>query len=697
MTISNIVPSDPADYVVGTSCIGPSIAPGGTCNIDVTFVPRAIGLRSATLAITDNAATSPQVVALTGIGISSTPGIVKAWGDNTLGQLGDGDTVLSTIPVTVGGLGNVVSVAADSQGSLALTAGGLVYAWGDNNHGQLGIGTSDADAHITPVQVDVISNVVALAGGGDTAPNGQAQIGGDTNLALLSDGTVWGWGLNNLGQLGNGTTSDSNVPTPVLGADGSPLRNVVAIAASGSHSLALKSDGTVWAWGRTTCGQLGEASTTCDPNDTSFSAAPVQVPGLANIAAIATSAAAYHSLALRNDGTVWAWGDNRFGQLGIGASDLNAHPTPAQVIDPSDPTGFLTGMAAIGAAAGPGGHSMALKANGPIYTWGENGTGEEGNGTQGTASSVPTQTLGLNDGITIAAGIFHNIAIAADHTVWTWGNNGSGQLGYTGTDKSSCQFSQPCQTTPQQVPGLSNVQAIAAGHSHTLAVESIPGAGAAGAPPVAANRVTRSLLAPASPTSTTASMPVSTDTPTSTPAATATPTETPVPAATPTDTQTEAPTATETPTITPTSIGLAPSQALTTTSGANSAGVPCICTAGVLAQRRAWDVRVQRSRMAAVGASRTPALPSFERSDLAYRLAFIYTGDWLRDATLTRQSLRGTGHLGAMYTAVLRPREVFAQGSPYFHVIAPDSEPPALALHAGALDHGLPPQWHPVR
>jgi hypothetical protein len=159
------------------------------------------------------------------------------------------------------------------------------------------------------------------------------------SLALKDDGTVWAWGYNGYGQLGNGTNTDSNVPVQVSG-----LTGITAIAWGGSHSLALKNDGTVWAWGYNGYGQLGNGTNT-DSN------LPVQVSSLTGITVIAGGSR--HSLALKNDGTVWAWGYNGYGQLGNGTNtDSNV---PVQV----------SGLTGITAIAGGGYHSLAIYPNAP--------------------------------------------------------------------------------------------------------------------------------------------------------------------------------------------------------------------------------------------------------------------------------------------------------------------------------------------
>lgn len=232
---------------------------------------------------------------------------------------------------------------------------GTVWAWGSNTYGQLG--DNSTENRLLPVQVHGEMDRGFLTGVTSVV------CGPEHTLALLSDGTVWAWGRNNYGQLGNGTSGEeflSSTPVNVLN-----LTNVIAIAANNnqwdSFSLALKDDGTVWAWGRNRYGQLGNGIS----GEDAFSSTPVQVTGLANIVAVA--AGGTHALALKNDGTVWAWGSNNHGQVGDGTNQ-NIRTTPVQVKG-LDGVGYLTDVLAIAAGYR---FSMALKNDGTVWFWGYN-------------------------------------------------------------------------------------------------------------------------------------------------------------------------------------------------------------------------------------------------------------------------------------------------------------------------------------
>ena len=337
----------------------------------------------------------------------------------------DQDTTWRNSPAQVSGLAGVATMAGGWGHSLAVENDGSVWAWGLGEGGQLGDG--GRANRLTPVQI-----------GGSTLAGVSALASGTYHSLALrkSDGTLWGWGANNLGQLADRTTVERHAPIQVPGLSG-----IVAIASGSWHSLALKSDGSVWAWGKNNAGQLGDGTTTNRP-------APAPVRSLSG--AVAVSGGDAHSLALRGDGSVWAWGTNANGQLGDGTT--TDRRTPVRV----------SGLSGVGAVAAGIRHSIVLKRDGSVWVWGENSYGELGDGTT-TDRLTPVPVRGLSNVVAIAAGAQHSYALKRDGTVWAWGQNIYGALG----DGTMTQ-----RLTPVRVRGLSGVISIAAGGQHALALRN---------------------------------------------------------------------------------------------------------------------------------------------------------------------------------------------------------------------------------
>ncbi|MBE9503147.1 MAG: hypothetical protein IME96_03125, partial [Proteobacteria bacterium] len=392
------------------------------------------------------------------------------WGWNSNGQIGDGTSGNNRPnPVQTQLLPNVTSIADGGHHSIVLTGSETLWGMGWNDYGQVGSVVTFSDLY-QPTAVEDFSSQ-------DFTDALDIAAGYTHSVAIKNDSTVWAWGRNNYGQLGYGMDSQTNDPiadrqkdqaVQVLDEGGAGfLTGVSAIAAGGEHTLAIKSDSTVLAWGRDEEGQLGNTAVTTHSN------LPVQVDKGASTGdtaylgddpsnpVIAIAAGYSHSLALKDDGTVWSWGENEIGQLGDGTTDNR--DTPVQV----------NGLASIIAISAGAFHSVAIMNDGTVWTWGYNGYGQLGEGTT-TDSLGPVQVVGLTGIIGIAAGQLHTVAMknngALPVSVWAWGSNGSGQLGNNSTTDSSL----PVQVlAPIGGPGfLEDAISIHAGAGFTMALKN---------------------------------------------------------------------------------------------------------------------------------------------------------------------------------------------------------------------------------
>jgi len=305
-----------------------------------------------------------------------------------------------------------------------------------------------------------------LTGYGRTANADSAQepltvrsiaAGNYVMLALLSNGTVMSWGRNVEGQLGVGTTGNREYASVVKDGNGGPLSDVIAISAGSGHSIALKSDGTVYSWGTNSSGQLGRGGT---------ANVAIRIAGFADKKITQISAGESHSLALDEDGHAWAWGSNIYGQIGIGTVTSKV-TTPVQVMASGS-----VALGAIKAVAGGQLHSLALTESGEVLAWGMNTNGQAGDGTQ-TTRTYPVSVIDVNgaplsDVRLLSAKGYNSRALKTDNTLWAWGDNSKGQLG-TG------DYAMSTRALPVIGPDgqpFGDVKDMAAGFLHTVAVKN---------------------------------------------------------------------------------------------------------------------------------------------------------------------------------------------------------------------------------
>lgn len=346
----------------------------------------------------------------------------------------NGAASLVSEAITLSGLSTSVGVSI-SGGEYSISGGAFSSANGTVTNGQsvrvrLSASTTPYATASAMLTVGTLSRAFHVVTKPTAFTSTSALAAGFAHsVALRSDGTVWAWGDNSEGALGDGTTSNHSLPVLVAG-----ISAVKAIAAAGGFSLALNADGSVWGWGNSDYGQLGIMA--------SINKQAIQIAGLSNVRKIA--AGYFDALAIDNGDAVWSWG--------------NFSPTPVRVSGIAGATAIAAGM----------NHRLALLRDGSLRAWGTNSNGQLGLGSTSNASH-PTLIRSLSNVIAIAAGTQHSLALRADGTVWSWGDNSDGQLG----DGTTTQ-----RTVPVAVAGvggigqLSSVVAIAAGPYHSLAIKS---------------------------------------------------------------------------------------------------------------------------------------------------------------------------------------------------------------------------------
>ncbi|MBI0136582.1 InlB B-repeat-containing protein [Bifidobacterium sp. W8120] len=354
-------------------------------------------------------------------------------------QLGNETTTITPPDTSRGIRVNQISGSKENYEygfSLAVGSDGDAYAWGNNTYGQLGDGTTTYYRY-TPVKVKTPDR--------KTYPDlpedftyVQISAGQYHSLALGSDGYVYAWGSNPNGVLGNNSSSSSYVPVrvrdPNSPTDASKGLKATQVSAGGYHSLAVGSDGYAYAWGLNNTGQLGN-------NSSSPSYAPVRVrdpnsptDASKGLKATQVSAGNYHSLALDKDGNAWAWGSNGNGELGNNSSSSSY--VPVRVRDPNSPTDASKGLKATQVSAGNY-YSLAVGSNEYAYAWGNNGFGKLGNNSSSSSYAPvrvrdPNSPTDASKGLKatqVSAGGFHSLALDKDGNAWAWGDDDHGQLG----------------------------------------------------------------------------------------------------------------------------------------------------------------------------------------------------------------------------------------------------------------------------
>lgn len=356
-----------------------------------------------------------------------------AWGYNTYGQVGDNTIDAKSSPVSVvGGFADWIDIQANFEHNLGLQANGTAWGWGGNNFGQLGDGTTTNRSY--PVSV-----------GGGFNDWAQLSAGGGHSLGIRTNGTAWAWGYNSNGELGDGTIDNRSSPVAVVGGF-----TWTQLSAGIFHSLGIRSNGTAWSWGKNYYGQLGTN------NKTSRSSPVAVVGGFTDWSQL--SAGNTHSLGIRANGTAWAWGGGGNGELGTNTYMISA-------ISPVAVVGGFTDWVQL--SAGSNSNCIGVRANGTAWGWGANGQGQIGNGATTYISSPAAVVGGFTDWVKVSAGTNHTMGLRANGTAWSWGYNGplyapQGKLG----DGTAAAKSSPVSV----IGGFADWIGVGAGGKHSVGV-----------------------------------------------------------------------------------------------------------------------------------------------------------------------------------------------------------------------------------
>jgi alpha-tubulin suppressor-like RCC1 family protein len=360
-------------------------------------------------------------------------GNLWTWGINFFGRLGDNTTTNRSTPVTtLAGGANWKQVSGGKNHTAAIKTDGTLWTWGANSpYGQLGNNTSTNRS----------IPVTTFAGGTNWK---QVTCGGYHTAAIKTDGTLWTWGYNYYGQLGNNTSGTDGLTPSTTFAGGTNWKQV---ACGGYHTSAIKTDGTLWTWGRNSFGQLGD-----NTSGVNRSTPVTTLAGGTNWKQV--TGGFDHIAAIKTDGTLWTWGCNSYGALGDNTETNRSTPVTT-----------FAGGTNWKQVSGVGNRTAAIKTDGTLWTWGRGTEGQLGDNTTINRSTPVTTFAGGTNWKQVAGGYFHTAAIKTDGTLWTWGYNNYGQLG----DNTITTRSIPVTT----FAGGTNWKQVTCGFDHTAATTYI--------------------------------------------------------------------------------------------------------------------------------------------------------------------------------------------------------------------------------
>ena len=347
------------------------------------------------------------------------------WGSGGAGRLGDGAAVNRSSPVQIGALTTWAKVSINASAAGAIKTDNTLWMWGNNGFGALGDNTSVSRS--SPVQVGALTVWSELA------------VEGNTTAAIRTNGTLWTWGANYAGQLGqnfSGFQRSSPIQVGLL----TDWAKVTAFK-EGAAFTSIKSNGTLWAWGRNNSSKLGDTTVT-------YRSSPVQIGALTNWSR--TASGSEHTIAIKTDGTLWSWGSNSYGQLAN--NSVTGTASPIQI-------GALTTWSDSGAGIQ---HSVAVKTDGTLWSWGRGSSGQLGHNNTTNLSS-PVQVGSLATWSLVEGGNFHTLSVKTDGTLWAWGNNSNGRLGLGDTVYRSSPVQVGADTAWLSVSGASASSAAISG------------------------------------------------------------------------------------------------------------------------------------------------------------------------------------------------------------------------------------------
>jgi alpha-tubulin suppressor-like RCC1 family protein len=361
--------------------------------------------------------------------IFSYENLIWSWGCNGQGRLGDNTTTNSSSPVSV--VGNFTDWCQISAGdhSLGVRQNGTAWAWGAASSGQLGDNCTVSRSS----PVSVVGNFTDWC---------QVSAGGSHSLGLRTNGSIWSWGVNIAGRLGDNTVINRSSPVSVVGN----FTDWCQVSAGTNHSLGIRINGTLWAWGNNDFGRLGDGSGISRSSPVSV------VGGFTDWRQV--DGGGSHSVGLRVNGTLWAWGYNGSGRLGDNTTISKTSPVSV--------VGGFTDWCQVSAGYF---HNLGVRSDGTLWGWGGNTAGNIGDGTQTSRSSPVSVVGGFTNWCQVSVDRCHSLGVRTNGTVWAWGCNGVGRLG----DNTTTNRSSPISV----IGGITNWCQVSAGYGHNLGIRSI--------------------------------------------------------------------------------------------------------------------------------------------------------------------------------------------------------------------------------